>query len=189
MSNIGELWDALRRASLERLAPDLIRHGVVSINQLVLQYDTLHGAGVPHWQLEAILAASESPAAGPVTSPGQAHRDDLPVRNMGKRACLQAALEAALTQSETEVPADVGPRRPRQVNKPGRGGQSQDLHGHLPCLGGGGFPFGQPEHQVFRGLLESGRVSQCRGIFSGHLWASAKGSQDTNSRHSQDGHP
>ena len=96
MSNIGELWDALRRASLERLAPDLIRHGVVSINQLVLQYDTLHGAGVPHWQLEAILAASESPAAGPVTSPGQAHRDDLPVRNMGKRACLQAALEAAL---------------------------------------------------------------------------------------------
>lgn len=48
MSNIGELWDALRRAGLEQLAPDLIRHGVVSINQLVLKYDTLHGAGVPH---------------------------------------------------------------------------------------------------------------------------------------------
>ena len=129
----------------------------------------------------------------PGSGTGDLSRPGPPGRFTGSKhgqTCLPSGCSGgSTTQSETEVPADVGPRRPRQVNKPGRGGQSQDLHGHLPCLGGGGFPFGQPEHQVFRGLLESGRVSQCRRIFSGHLWASAKGSQDTNSRHSQDGHP
>ena len=96
MPNLAELWDALRRAGLERLAPDLIRHGVINLNQLVLRYDTLHGAGMPHWQLETILASSGNPAAGPATPQGDSSRNDLPVRHMGKRANLQAALEAAM---------------------------------------------------------------------------------------------
>ena len=96
MSNLGELWDSLRRAGLEQLAPDLVRHGIVSLNQLVLRYDALHEAGMPHWQLEAILASSGTPAAGPGATPDTTNRIDLPVRRMGKRACLQAALEAAL---------------------------------------------------------------------------------------------
>ena len=46
MSSIAELWDALRRAGLETLAPDLVRHGVASLGQLVLQAESLHAAGL-----------------------------------------------------------------------------------------------------------------------------------------------
>ena len=117
MSNLGELWDSLRRAGLEQLAPDLVRHGIVSLNQLVLRYDALHEAGMPHWQLEAILASSGTPAAGPGATPDTTNRIDLPVRRMGKRACLQAALEAALTEPEATVFATSGPRCVGEVNQ------------------------------------------------------------------------
>jgi hypothetical protein len=95
MSNLGEVWEALRGAGLEHLAPSLVRHGVVSLNQLVLRYDELHASGLTHWQLESILAAAHPPAAGPGDESQDGARVDLPVRQMGKRASIQAALEAA----------------------------------------------------------------------------------------------
>lgn len=96
MSSLGELWDSLRRAGLESLAPSLVRHGVTSVNQLVLRFDELHEAGLLRWQLEAVMASSKSTAAGLVDEGAACDRADLPVRAMGKRANLQAALEAAL---------------------------------------------------------------------------------------------
>ena len=95
MSNLGEVWEALRGAGLEHLAPSLVRHGVVSLNQLALRYDELHASGLTHWQLESILAAAHPPAAGPGDESQDGARIDLPVRHMGKRASIQAALEAA----------------------------------------------------------------------------------------------
>ena len=95
MSSIGELWDSLRRAGLEELAPQLVRHGITSLNQLVLRADELHASGLLRWQIEAILAASTPPAAGPEEDRTADTRPDLPTRNVGKRANLQAALEAA----------------------------------------------------------------------------------------------
>ena len=95
MSNLGEVWEALRGAGLEHLAPSLVRHGVVSLNQLVLRHDELHASGLTHWQLESILAAAHPPAAGPGDESQDGARVDLPVRQMGKRASIQAALEAA----------------------------------------------------------------------------------------------
>ena len=95
MPSLGELWDSLRRAGLEELAPQLIRHGVTSLNQLVLRADDLHASGLLRWQLEAILAAATPLAAGPEEGNAVGSRQDLPARGTGKRANLQAALEAA----------------------------------------------------------------------------------------------
>ena len=95
MSNIAELWDALRSAGLEAIAPTLVRHGVTSTGDLILRFEELHTAGLLRWQMEAVLAAS-SQTAGSGTSEAQPTRRDLPQRAGGKRANLQAALEAAL---------------------------------------------------------------------------------------------
>ena len=95
MANLEELWGALRGAGLEELAPSLIRHGVVSLNILSSKYEELRSAGVHGWQIEAILASGGTPTAGSEVNPQNADRGDLPVRNMGKRASMQAALEAA----------------------------------------------------------------------------------------------
>ena len=95
MSNIAELWDALRSAGLEAIAPTLVRHGVTSIGDLILRFEELHTAGLLRWQMEAVLAAS-SQTAGSGTGEEQPKRRDLPQRIGGKRANLQAALEAAL---------------------------------------------------------------------------------------------
>lgn len=95
MSGIGELWDSLRRAGLEELAPQLVRHGITSLNQLVLQAEDLRSSGLLRWQIEAILAAAPSLTAGSEEGAPPDHRPDLPSRQTGKRANLQAALEAA----------------------------------------------------------------------------------------------
>ena len=96
MSNLEELWGALRGAGLEELAPTLIRHGVVSLNMLVVKHEALHSAGLRNWQIEAIMAAGGTPTAGSAASHTETSRGDLPTRHMGKRANMQAALEAAL---------------------------------------------------------------------------------------------
>eukprot|EP00435_Cladocopium_sp_Y103_P016304 s2457_g4.t1 len=95
MSSLEELWTVLRRAGLEETAPLLIRHGTTSVNQVLLNTDTLLAAGLPQWQLEVILAAGAETTAGSSEQPEEMSRDDLPVRRFGKRANLQAALEAA----------------------------------------------------------------------------------------------
>ena len=95
MANLEELWGALRGAGLEELAPTLIRNGVVSLNMLTLKHEELHSAGMTNWQIEAILAAGGSSTAGSESLSPTTNRVDLPVRNMGKRANMQAALEAA----------------------------------------------------------------------------------------------
>ena len=95
MSSLGELWDSLRRAGLEELAPQLVRHGITILNQLVLRAEDLHSAGLLRWQLEAILAASASLTAGSEEATQPDHRPDLPSRQTSKRANLEAALEAA----------------------------------------------------------------------------------------------
>eukprot|EP00438_Fugacium_kawagutii_P031607 Skav220683 [mRNA] locus=scaffold4902:39183:40898:- [translate_table: standard] len=81
-----------RRSSQETLAPEILRHGVRSLNDLTLKVDDLIQAGVASWRVEAVLAASHKPVQ-PVHSAGRA---DLPVPFQGKRANLAAALEAAL---------------------------------------------------------------------------------------------
>ena len=70
---------SIRRAGLESLAPSLIRHGVVSLSQLVLRYDELQAAGLTHWQLEAILTSSNPPAVGPDQDSTGTPRADLPL--------------------------------------------------------------------------------------------------------------
>lgn len=71
MSSFGELWDSLRRVGLEALAPNLVRHSVTSINQLVLRAENLHEAGLLCWELEAILVSASSLAAGPAAGPAE----------------------------------------------------------------------------------------------------------------------
>eukprot|EP00435_Cladocopium_sp_Y103_P044708 s2661_g12.t1 len=94
MSRLEDLWDVLRRAGVESVAPILIRHGVTSVNQVVVNAEVLLGAGVSQWQLEAILASCPT-TAGSLGPSADSVREDLPVRCFNKRANLQAALEAA----------------------------------------------------------------------------------------------
>eukprot|EP00435_Cladocopium_sp_Y103_P022742 s257_g5.t1 len=95
MTDLEDLWSALRSSGLEVVAPTLIRNGVTSLNLVALKADTLHEAGLSKWQIEAVLAAASQPNKDSVATPEDPSRRDLPVRQPGKRANLQAALEAA----------------------------------------------------------------------------------------------
>ena len=79
MTAIAELWDTLRSCQQGDLAPVLISHGVTTISALRRRVEDLQAAGIPQWKLECILAA----------------KADLPRVWQGKRASLQAALDAA----------------------------------------------------------------------------------------------
>ena len=46
MSSLVELWDTLRSTGQECLAPCLVQHGILSVNQLALRYDDLLAAGI-----------------------------------------------------------------------------------------------------------------------------------------------
>ena len=94
MASLEELWVSLRRAGQESLAPLLIRHGVTSTNQLALAFDRLLQAGAHQWQLEAVLASAPDGVAGDAAA-SHSSRRDLPSPVVGKRASIQAALEAA----------------------------------------------------------------------------------------------
>ena len=94
MSSLEQLWVTLRRAGAEETAPLLIANGAHSVSQLVLTRDQLQTAGLKSWQFEAILAASNDLGAPAVVAPTT--RGDLPGTVAGKRANLQAALDAAL---------------------------------------------------------------------------------------------
>ena len=94
MASLEELWAALRRSGQESLAPVLISHGVRSPNQLALAFDRLLQAGVRQWQLEAVLATSPDSLSAAGES-GKPSRRDLPSPVVGKRASIQAAMEAA----------------------------------------------------------------------------------------------
>ena len=92
-SAIAELWDALRKCGLEHVAPTLVSNHTTSINALVTNFDKLLQSGIRRWQLEAILAVSSQQAETP-EPPSTRH--DTPINQTGKRASIQAALEAAL---------------------------------------------------------------------------------------------
>ena len=96
MSSIADLWDALRGTGLETLSPALLHHGVTSLSQLVLKADDLHAAGLLRWQAGAVLAADQ---------PYLDTTCDLPQRALGKRANLQAALEASKPNQTEEGPS------------------------------------------------------------------------------------
>lgn len=96
MSSLNELWETLRKAGLQETAPLLVQHGIRSINQLALSYEPLAAAGLRRWQFEAILATSSQSAEASVEgSTGFQSRGDVPGIVVGKRANIQAALEAA----------------------------------------------------------------------------------------------
>ena len=94
MTSLEELWTALRRAGQETIAPTLVRNGVRSLNQLALSFDTLTAAGLKRWQLEAVLASVDGQSSQEATA-SSARRGDLPNPVQGKRANIQAAMEAA----------------------------------------------------------------------------------------------
>ena len=94
MSSLEGLWNTLRRAGAEEVAPLLISHGILSVNQLVLAHEQLRAAGLKSWQYESILAADQPDQQAPPGPPPQ--RADVPGQVSGKRANFQAALEAAL---------------------------------------------------------------------------------------------
>ena len=111
MSSLADLWSALRKAGVESVAPLLVRNGTVSVNQVALHSEALLLAGVRQWQIEAILAASEIDQVGraPIGEPST--RPDVPGSVLGKRANLQAALDAAAPnqrqRSLQQLDADV----------------------------------------------------------------------------------
>ena len=94
MSSLEDLWSALRRAGQETLAPSLISNGVRSINQMALSFDVLVAAGVKRWQLEAVLASDENHRRG-TDRERSPKRPDLPLPVQGRRANIQAAMDAA----------------------------------------------------------------------------------------------
>ena len=105
MSSLGELWDSLCRVGLEALAPNLVRHSVTSINQLVLKAEELHKAGLLCWQLvEAILASASSLAAGPAEEQPEPSR---PSEINGQPAGLEAAKPNQKQKSLQALDRDV----------------------------------------------------------------------------------
>ena len=95
MSSLEGLYAALRQAGVESLAPVLVSHGVLSVNQITLRFGDRIAAGAPPWQLEAALAASSQQAEVAADIDHLAGRADLPVAAPQRRANLQAALMAA----------------------------------------------------------------------------------------------
>ena len=93
MSSTGEFWDALRGSHQSDLAPVLTAHGVTNLSTLRRRCSELQGAGIPQWKLECVLAFNARPPEGRSL---RLDRADLPRAWQGKRANLQAALDAAL---------------------------------------------------------------------------------------------
>eukprot|EP00438_Fugacium_kawagutii_P028952 Skav210513 [mRNA] locus=scaffold3045:15362:17098:+ [translate_table: standard] len=89
MAKLEELWQALRDAGLETLAPQLLQHGVRCRADLQLRADDLLAAGIRKWQLELLLAGPQL-----AVTPSRPARRDLPQPYSGRRASLQAALAA-----------------------------------------------------------------------------------------------
>ena len=82
MSNLEELWDALRSSGQEGLAPTF-QHGVLIVNQVALRFSDLVASGVQPWRLESVLAAS-SQRAGDQQAQHETRRD-LPAAVPGSR--------------------------------------------------------------------------------------------------------
>eukprot|EP00438_Fugacium_kawagutii_P028771 Skav212377 [mRNA] locus=scaffold1983:152662:154377:+ [translate_table: standard] len=89
MAKLEEVWQALREAQLEALAPELLRHGVRCMSDLHLKAAALLDSGIKQWQLEKLLAGPQRVET--VATPARA---DLPVPFSGRRASLAAALAA-----------------------------------------------------------------------------------------------
>ena len=93
MSSTGEFWDALRGSHQSDLAPVLIAHGITNLSTMRRRCTDLQEAGIPQWKLECVLAFKAKSSNG---GPHRVDRADLPRAWQGKRANLQAALDAAL---------------------------------------------------------------------------------------------
>ena len=95
MSSLEHLYQTLRDAGLEALAPALLTHGVRSVNHIALRFPELIDAGLASWQLESILAQASQRAEAPLDGDPKPGRADLPAVAPQRRANLMAALEAA----------------------------------------------------------------------------------------------
>ena len=100
MSSLAELWEALRSSGFESLAPALVQHGVLSVNQVALRFSDLTAAGFKSWQLESVLSATHQ-LAGDAPAPSRARRD-LRALVVGRRASFMVALHAAELNSRQE---------------------------------------------------------------------------------------
>ena len=90
-NGLSSLWDFLRTQNLQEFAVDLIRHGIRSRHDIVLQANTLVENGMSEGDISKILSCLQ-----PVDNRPVAGRKDLPVQHpSGQRASLTLALLAA----------------------------------------------------------------------------------------------
>ena len=104
MPALGELWDALRGSRQTDLAPELISHGVTTLASLRCRVEELTQLGIPQWKIECILSFSSDPVGDRGQRPDRA---DLPRAWQGKRANLQAALDAAQPNQRHQALQDL----------------------------------------------------------------------------------
>ena len=89
-SGLAEVWNLLRETGQHDLAPCLIRHGIRSREDIASHAADLAADGVDPWRIELLTSVGQPVEAS------QRTRWDIPVVRTGKRASLQAALDAAL---------------------------------------------------------------------------------------------
>ena len=178
MSSLGELWDSLRRAGLEELAPQLVRHGITSLNQLVLRAEELHSSGLLRWQLEAILAAAASLTAGSEEATPPDHRPDLPSRQTGKRANLQAALEAATPNQRQKSIQDLDRDILARSTHPAIEARIRTYMAICRAWEVAAFPLDTTNVRCFRGITESWRLQKLRRLLPSCDVSSAAGFSD-----------
>ena len=87
------LYNALRASGMAHMASIMVRLGITSLDDLILQQDQVLQAGVHQWQLERVLAQSDKL---PEVKPKPSQRGDIPIMQPRlKRASLSLALTAA----------------------------------------------------------------------------------------------
>ena len=101
------LWDVLRHTGLTHLAPTLVKHGVLNVQQVVATTDTLIADSVAQWQIESIITTHSAPP----TPPEVVGRRDFPVQYSGRRANFSLAMEAGSSnnrkRSLAQLDADI----------------------------------------------------------------------------------
>ena len=88
-SPLAALWQLLRDTRQQELAPILLRHGVRCREDIQSKAAELADSGIAPWRLELLTVSSVAEDQPPRP------RWDIPVVRPGKRASLQAALNAA----------------------------------------------------------------------------------------------
>ena len=161
MSSTGEFWDALRGSHQSDLAPVLIAHGITNLSTMRRRCTDLQEAGIPQWKLECVLAFKAKSSNG---GPHRVDRADLPRAWQGKRANLQAALDAALPNQRQHALQELEDDMMARSTNPAMESRLRTYRVICNAWEIEPFPLSMFGIRAFGASLKRGGISQCRCV-------------------------